>query len=91
MSDLLIKDMPLPDKLAGHIIELAENVDGALYARLSPGFDNWHQVYNISSHGRLIDADEMMEKAQETCCFRGDYALLLNDVVEECTTIVPES
>ena len=42
-------------------------------------------------HGRLIDADELMEKVQETCCFRGDYALLLNDVVEECTTIVPES
>lgn len=55
--DLLIKDISMP-KLVGHVIELAENVDVALYARLLPGFDNWHQAYNISSHGRLIDVDE---------------------------------
>ena len=45
----------------------------------------------VPPHGRLIDADEFLKNAQLQRCFRGDYALLLNDVIEECTTIIPAS
>lgn len=43
----------------------------------------------VPKHGRLIDADEFLKNAQLQRCFRGDYALLLNDVIEECATIIP--
>lgn len=40
-------------------------------------------------HGRLIDADEFLKRAIGTKCFRGDYLLMLQELVGESTTIVP--
>ena len=39
-------------------------------------------------HGRLIDADAFLRRALETKCFRGDYALMLQELVFESTTII---
>ena len=44
------------------------------------------------NHGRLIDADAMIrdiERAIGTKCFRGDYALMLEELVGESVTIIP--
>lgn len=43
----------------------------------------------VLSHGRLIDADEFLKRAIGTKCFRGDYALMLEELVGESTTIIP--
>jgi len=40
-------------------------------------------------HGRLIDADEFLKRAIGTKCFRGDYALMLDELVGESTAIIP--
>lgn len=43
----------------------------------------------VPEHGTLIDADEFLKRAIGTKCFRGDYALMLEELVGESTTIVP--
>lgn len=43
----------------------------------------------VQPHGRLIDADEFLKRAIGTKCFRGDYALMLEELVGESTTIIP--
>lgn len=42
----------------------------------------------VPPHGRLIDADEFLKRAIGTKCFRGDYALMLEELVGESTTII---
>lgn len=42
----------------------------------------------VPLHGRLIDADEFLKRAIGTKCFRGDYALMLEELVGESTTII---
>lgn len=43
----------------------------------------------VPPHGRLIYADEFLKRAIGTKCFRGDYALMLEELVGESTTIIP--
>ena len=43
----------------------------------------------VPPHGRCIDADEFLKRAIDTKCFRGDYALMLEELVGESTTIIP--
>ena len=43
----------------------------------------------VPPHGRLIDADEFLKRAIGTKCFHGDYALMLDELVGESTTIIP--
>ena len=43
----------------------------------------------VTKHGRLIDADEFLKRAIGTNCFRGDYALMLGELVGESITIIP--
>ena len=43
----------------------------------------------VPPHGRLIDADEFLKRAIGTKCFRGDYALMLEELSGESTTILP--
>ena len=45
----------------------------------------------VPPHGRLIDADEFLKRAIGTKCFRGDYALMLEELVGESATIIPAS
>ena len=42
-------------------------------------------------HGRLIDADEFLKRAIGTKCFRGDFALMIEELVGESTTVIPAS
>ena len=46
-------------------------------------------LVEVQPHGRLIDADEFLKRAIGTKCFRGDYALMLEELVGESTTIIP--
>ena len=46
-------------------------------------------IIPVQPHGRLIDADEFLMRAIGTKCFRGDYALMLEELVGESTTIIP--
>ena len=45
-------------------------------------------LVSVPPHGRLIDADEFLKRAIGTKCFRGDYALMLEELVGESTTII---
>lgn len=47
------------------------------------------EAHELPTHGRLIDADEFLKRAIGTKCFRGDYALMLEELVGESTTIIP--
>lgn len=49
----------------------------------------WCPPIEVPDHGRLIDADEFLERAIGTHCFRGDYALMLVELVGESPTIIP--
>lgn len=46
-------------------------------------------LIEIPPHGNLIDADEFLKRAIGTKCFRGDYALMLEELVGESITIIP--
>ena len=45
----------------------------------------------VPPHGRLIDADEFLKRAIGTKCFRDDFALMLEELVGESTTIIQAS
>ncbi len=42
----------------------------------------------VPPHGKLIDADEFLKRAIGTKCFRGDYALMIEELVGESPTII---
>lgn len=71
----LIPGMKMPK--AGQIIEIAEGIEGTIYARLSPGFDEWYSVVPVPPHGRLIDADAMAE-LWKGCKIEGSIKPLLD-------------
>ena len=48
----------------------------------------WCPLVEIPPHRRLIDADEFLKRAIGTKCFRGDYALMFEELVGESTTII---
>lgn len=56
MADLLIKGMEMPDKL--HTISTCRDADGVLQANCGDG-TGWHDVVEVPTHGRLIDAGEL--------------------------------
>ena len=49
---------------------------------------DWCPLVLVPDHGRLFDADEFLKRAIGTKCFRGDYALMLEELVGESTTII---
>lgn len=63
----------------GHAIVFKDNGKMKQYTEVVP----------VPPHGRLIDADEFLKRAIGTKCFRGDYALMLEELVGESTTIIP--
>lgn len=68
-------------------------IDGTDY--YTPYIDEMPVMYKAvpvpEPHGRLIDADEFLKRAIGTKCFRGDFALMLEELVGESTTIIPAS
>lgn len=74
--------LPLLQALCNEAADAIEE----LLARLE-AYDGCPLV-EIPPHGRLIDADEFLNRAIGTKCFRGDYALMLEELVGESTTIL---
>ena len=92
MSDILIKGMEIPKNCRDCPCFNGEY----LYCRAKEG-DDWSgenrpsdcPLVPVQPHGRLIDADEFLKRAIGTKCFRGEYALMLEELVGESTTIIP--
>lgn len=91
---ILIKGMEMPKR--GHTITITIVGNGQTYVEY---FDCRPHVketieytaVHVPAHGRLIDADEFLQRALGTKCFRGDYALMLEELVGESTTVIPAS
>jgi len=83
MSILINMEMPKNEPLLVKI-----NPDGSVSTTAKNGYKKY-QAVPVQLHGRLIDADEFLKRAIGTKCFRGDYALMLEELVGESTTIIP--
>lgn len=46
-------------------------------------------IIYVLQHGRIIDADEFLQRALGTRCFHGDYARMLEELVAESKTVIP--
>lgn len=53
------------------------------------GRAEWCPLIPVPPHGSLLDADEFLRRAIGTKCFRGDYALMLEELVGESITVIP--
>lgn len=62
MADILIKGMEMPDKM--HTIDTCRDANGVLQANCGDG-TGWHDVVEVPTHGRLIDANELYKKTAE--------------------------
>ena len=94
MSGVYISGMEMPKYIEpGLVIEFADGIDGKRYARLHHyrhgGLTEWLEAIPVPDHGRTIDADEFLKRAIGTKCFRGDYALMFEELVGESITIIP--
>lgn len=101
MSDILIRGLELPT--AGQQLDFSEGITGKIYARLYPTpditdyeKDCWHEVIPIPDHGRLIDADVLMEHLVGTHDGWIEYAhtnVAIDDerIVEVQPTVIPAS
>ena len=49
---VLIKGIEMP--IAGQTIEICESDAGKHYARLTPSFDDWHEIVYVPPHGDLM-------------------------------------
>ena len=87
MSGIYIKDMAVPK--SGYV-DVRIFYDGRATTQTGEHpFYREMDVLKILPHGRLIDADEFLKRAIGTKCFRGDYALMLEELVGDSTTIIP--
>lgn len=83
-----IKDMEMPKDgrilivfPSGRVLEVSADETQDIFEEA--------QAFPVPPHGRLIDADEFLKRAIGTKCFRGDYALMLEELVGESVTIIP--
>ena len=89
---ILIKGMEMPTNCLSCPLQ-----GGTADCRLTQKTYNWGlserpsdcPLFPVPPHGRLIDADEFLKRAIGTKCFHGDYALMLDELVGESTTIIP--
>ena len=85
---ILIKGMEMPK--AGQVIEIAQNVDGSMFARLEPSYGHWYEIVEVPTpHGQLIDEDKLrfeIEKYFNGLPIQGHYDML--KLVDEVPTIV---
>lgn len=87
MSGIYIPGVEMPKR---NFLDLRIQPNGVVYE-----FEGGYHLYyktdkamNVPDYGRLIDADEFLKRAIGTKCFRGDYALMLEELVGESTTII---
>ena len=69
-------------------LRLIIHSNGQVFISHKTYFDETEAI-PVSPHGRLIDANEFLKRAIGTKCFRGDYALMLEELAGESTTIIP--
>ena len=67
---ILIKGMEMPKDIEPElVIEFADGIDGKRYARLyhyrHGGLTEWLEAIPVPPHGRLIDADALLESIKE--------------------------
>lgn len=91
MSDILIKNMKMPDK-ATTIVIFSEGK--ARVFRQDIDHDEWLTAIEVPPHGRLIDADELHKKAFQRAEKIGDYYNCMDFVIsafdiENAQTIIP--
>lgn len=77
--------------IAGMSIEIAENVDGKVYARLGYGLDDWHEVISVPEHGRLVDADALMGRIEHDTPLSSTFEKIVRRYIEDAPTVVPAS
>ena len=75
--------------IAGMSIEIAENVDGKVYARLGYGLDDWHEVISVPAHGRLVDADALMGRIEHDTPLSSTFEKIVRRYIEDAPTIIP--
>lgn len=90
MPDILIRGMDMP-KEGGKILIAA---DGSVWVNAWPtrGYMRMENVYAVplpEGHGKLVDAREVLEKADKAPWFDGDVSELGLLLGSEVTTIVP--
>lgn len=83
---VLIRGMEMPIEKS-RIIQIYP--DGTVRKLDGSIFNSNFEAIPVPPHGRCIDADEFLKRAIGTKCFRGDYALMLEELVGESTTIIP--
>ena len=83
---ILIKGMEMPDKM--HTIDICRDANGVLQANCGDG-TGWHDVVEVPTHGRLIDADELLKRKGD--CYDHDghllYAVGTGDIMLAPTVI----
>lgn len=87
MADILIRGMEMPEP--GQSILVAQNWYGSIYARLEPNGNFCPIVQLPERHGRIVDAAEILEKANNSPWFDGSLSELGLLLGSEVTTIVP--
>ena len=86
MSGIYIKGIEMPKRGEFSHIRIYDNGEVTIE---SGGVEySVAKAVAVPDHGRLIDADEFLKRAIGTKCFRGDYALMLEELVGESTTII---
>lgn len=91
---LLIKGMEMPTRCGECLLAKLSPTGESLICNYMLSRVPWDErpfdcpLVPVPSHGRLIDADEFLKRAIGTKCFRGDYALMLENLVGESTTII---
>ena len=89
---VLITGMEMPEN--GSCIQIVIDDDGKVYPSVEKCILKMGSIAKavpVPPHGRFIDADEFLKRAIGTKCFRGDFALMLEELVGESTTIIPPS
>lgn len=90
MADILIRGMEMPERGEKILI----SADGSVWVNAWPtrGYMRMENVYSVplpAGHGRLVDAREILEKADKAPWFDGDVSELGLLLGSEVTTIVP--
>ena len=90
MADLVIKGLGIPKERS---LWLCIKTDGTVYNIKPGGIGTAHAVGTAvplpEGHGRLVDAREVLEKADKAQWFDGDVAELGLLLGSEVTTIIP--
>lgn len=84
---------------AGQVIEIAQNVDGSMFARLEPSFDTWHEVVTVQTpHGPLTDINKLKnnieilsDKRYSNADWYKDYrkaCIDINEIIDAALTII---